>query len=48
MCAGVGSGGNFRKVPERSGGFRRVPVFRKVQESSGVVSCFATLTGAIM
>ena len=44
MCAGVGSGGNFRKVPEGSG----VPVFRKVQESSGVVSCLATLTGAIM
>ena len=63
VCAGVGSGGRFRKVPEGSsvcwcsfrrqlpegsGGFRRVPVFRKVQESSGVVSCLATLTGAAM
>ena len=87
MCAGVGSGGNFRKVPEGSGrfrrvpvcvpegsggfrkvpessgvcwcrfrrqlaegcgGLRRVPVFRKVQESFGVVCCLATLTGAAM
>ena len=66
MCAGVGSGGNFRKVPEGSsvcwcrfrrqlpegsggfGGFWRVPVFRKVQESSGVVCCLATLTGVAM
>ena len=58
MCADVGSGNNFRKVPEEcwgrfrrqllegSGGFRRVPVFRKVQESSGVVCCLATSTGA--
>ena len=63
VCAGVGSGGNFRKVPEGSSvcwyrfrrqlpegseGPRRVPVFRKVQESSGVVCCLATLTGAAM
>ena len=63
MCAGVGSGGNFRKVlegssvcwcrfrrqfPEGSGGFRRVRMFRKVQESPGVVCCLATSTGAAM
>ena len=45
MCAGVGSGGGFRKVPEGSGGFRRMLVyvpeagsgrFRKVPESSAV------------
>ena len=46
-----GSGG-FRRVPEGSRvcwcRFRRVPVFRKVQESSGVVCCLATLTGAVM
>ena len=41
VCAGVGSGGNFRKAAEG-------PVFRKVQESSGVVCCLATLTGAAM
>ena len=38
----------WRQLPEGSGGFRRVPVFRKVQESSGVVCCLATLTGAAM
>ena len=27
MCAGVGSGGNFRKVPEGCGELRRVPVW---------------------
>ena len=44
MCAGVGSGDNFRKVPEGSGRFRRVPVcvpegsggFRRAPESSSV------------
>ena len=41
VCAGVGSGGNFWKAPEG-------PVFRKVQESSCVVCCLATLTGAAM
>ena len=51
MCAGVGSGGRFRKVPESSGvcwWFRRVLAcagggsggrFRKVPESSGVCYC---------
>ena len=51
MCAGIGSGGRFRKVPESSGvcwWFRRVPVcagvgsggrFRKVPESSGACYC---------
>ena len=69
VCAGVASGGRFRKVrrvgkvpessgvcwcrfrrqlPEGSVGLRRVPVFRKVQESFGVVCCLATLTGAAM
>ena len=37
-----------RQLPEGSGGLRRVPVFRKVQESFGVVCCLATLTGAAM
>ena len=37
-----------RQLPEGSGGFRRVPVFSKVQESSGVVCCLVTLTGAAM
>ena len=44
-------------MPEGSGGFRRVPArasvgsggrVRKVTESSGVVCCLATLTGAAM
>ena len=56
MYAGVGSGGRFRKVLEGSGKFRRVPGcagvgvggFWKVPESSGVVCCLATLTGAAM
>ena len=58
VCAGVGSGGRFRKVREVcSGRFRSVPVcagvgsggnFRKVPESYGVVCCFATLSGAAM
>ena len=48
-CAGVGSGGRFRKVPEGSGRFWRVPAcvgvgsgclrFRKVPEGSGVCWC---------
>ena len=40
VCAGVGSGGRFRKVPEGSGGFRRVLVYRfrrQVPEGSGVL-----------
>ena len=45
MCAGVGSGGKFRNVPECWCSFRRVPAcagvgsggrFRKVPEGSGV------------
>ena len=36
-CAGVGSGGRFRKVPEGSGGFRCR--FRKVLEGSGMCWC---------
>ena len=56
VYAGVGSGGRFRKVLEGSGKFRRVPGcagvgiggFWKVPESSGVVCCLATLTGAAM
>ena len=40
---GVGSGGRVRKVLEGSEELRRV---RKVPESSGVVCCLATLTGA--
>ena len=43
---GVGSGGRVRKVPDSSEQSRgRV---RKVLESSGVVCCLATLTGAAM
>ena len=38
----------FRRQPEGSGGFQKAPVFRKVQESSSVVCCLATLTGAAM
>ena len=38
MCAGVGSGGKFRKVPEGSGRFRKVP------EGSGV--CWQVPEGA--
>ena len=45
MCAGVGSGGKFRR-------FRRVPVCAaesfRVSEGLGVVCCLATLTGAAM
>ena len=37
-----------RQLPEGSGGFRRVQVFRKVEQSFGVVCCLATLTGAAM
>ena len=46
-----------QQVPGGSGGFRRVPVHagvgsggrvRKVPESSGLVSCAASLTGAAM
>ena len=44
---GVGSGGSLRRVPARvgvgSGG-----TVRKVAESSGVVCCLGTLTGAAM
>ena len=45
MYTGVGSGGNFRKVPEGSGGFRCTGVgsggnFRKVPEGSGESQCF--------
>ena len=49
--------GWFRKVSEGSGRFWRVPArvgvgsggrVRKVPESSGVVCCLATLTGAAM
>ena len=48
-CAGVGSGGKFRKVPECWCSFRRVPAcagvgsggrFRKVPEGSGVLVRF--------
>ena len=44
MCAGVGSGGKFRKVPECWCSFRRAGVgsggrFRKVLEGSGVCWC---------
>ena len=48
MCAIVGSGGKFRKVPElRCGRFRKVPEssvcwvqeFQKVTESSGACWC---------
>ena len=48
VCAGVCWCRFRRQLPEGSGGFRRVPMFRKVQESSNVVCCLATLTGAAM
>ena len=48
-CVGVGSGGRVRKVPVPAcvgvGSGGRV---QKVLESSGVVCCLATLTGAAM
>ena len=52
-----GSRGVFVWVPEAAGGFRRVPAragvgsggrVHKVPESSGVVCCLATWTGAAM
>ena len=44
MCAGVGSGGNFWKVPEGLG--ESSSVSEGSQESFGVACCLATLTGA--
>ena len=39
MCAGVGSGGRFRKVPVCAGGVGSGGKFRKVLEGSGVCWC---------
>ena len=47
MCAGVGCGGRFQRVPACAGVGTRGRV-RKVPESYGVVCCLATLTGAAM
>ena len=47
MCASVGSGGRFRRVPVCAGVGTGGKV-RKVPESYGVVCCFATLSGAAM
>ena len=47
MCATVGSGGRFRRVPVCAGVGTGGRV-RKVPESYGVVCCFATLSAAAM
>ena len=47
VCAIVGSGGRFRRVPVCAGVGTGGRV-RKVPESYGVVCCFAILSGAAM
>ena len=47
VCRCIGSGGRFRKVPVY-GGAGSGGRFRKVRQRSGVVCCFASLTGAAM